>query len=200
MVSIFIEGVLDEVVLRHIIKNKTRMEVAVAVSGKGKPYLRDKARQLNRSAQGYPVIVLADLDNHEPCPADTGRSWMGNAEISQKFLLRFAVLSIEAWLLADRIGLSEFLQISTENIPKEVERINSPKVALVNLARKSRSRTVRAALVPSAKSKAVVGPNYNDELSRFVMSRWNVDAAARSSRSLSKTILRIQELAAQLET
>lgn len=200
MVSIFCEGILDEAVLRRIISEKTNMEVGVAVSKKGKSYIKQKSPSLNKSALGSPIIALADLDQPTPCLASLIATWLEGNPRSSNFLLRFAVLQIEAWLLADRKNISKFLSISEARIPKNPETICCPKLELISLARYSTNRHIRESLIPDRKSGAIVGPNYNSELSKFVASSWDIDSAAEQSRSLSRTVTRITELASRLKT
>ena len=199
MVSIFVEGTLDEAVLRHIIGFKTNLKIGVAVSGKGRPYLAEKALSLNRSARGYPVILLADLDNPGACPHQLTQQWLRETDRSRRFLIRFAILAIEAWLLADRSGLSRFLHVSERMVPLNPDRVPTPKIAIVNLARSSRNRAIRDALVPAQGSKAVVGPSYNGELIRYVTQYWDIDVAASASDSLRRAVSRIEELAREVE-
>lgn len=198
MVSLFCEGNLDAITLRRIIASKTQLSVGVVVSGKGKPYLRSKAQNLNLSARGHPIIVLADQDNSLQCAPQQITDWLGGQQQSNNFLLRFAKLTIEAWFLADKDNLSAFLSVSTALIPNAVETLENPKTALVNLARRSSSRAIRDALVPNARSGATVGPNYSAELSRFVTDGWDIDAATNGCDSLRRTVLRIVELDARV--
>lgn len=195
MVSIFVEGYLDEIVLRKIVTSRTDLEVNISVAGKGKSYLRAKAKQLNLSAKGYPVIVLADQDFIDPCAADQSANWLGGAMVNENFLLRFATLSVESWLLADDRGMAEFLGLNVQKMPADVELLDSPKRVLVNLARGSRNREIRDELVPARYSTAVVGPGYNDCLARYVTSEWNIARAQKRAQSLKRAVLRIEELA-----
>ena len=198
MVSIFTEGPLDETVLRLIIERKMNLEVGVAVSGKGKSYLRSRSRALNRSAKGYPVIVLADQDSVEPCPPGLLEIWLDGDQLEQNFLLRFAALSIEAWLLADTHNISDFLKIPINKIPENVEAVTNPKQALVNLARSSKNSSVRDALVPHGASSASVGSGYNNLMTLFVSRHWDIDAAASNAASLRRAVARIEALAARM--
>lgn len=198
MVSIFSEGLLDEAVLRHIIAKKTSLEVGVSVTQKGKSYIQQRTPALNQSARGSPIVALVDLDSLTACPATIITDWLRNSPRSANFLLRFAVVEIEAWLLADRRNISDFLFVSEARIPRDVETIQDPKAELISSARHSTNRRVREALVPDGKSGAVVGPNYNSELTRFVSSSWDLDAAALQSQSLARAIARIVELEARL--
>ena len=115
--------------------------------------------------------------------------------VNENFLLRFATLSVESWLLADDRGMAEFLGLNVQKMPADVELLDSPKRVLVNLARGSRNREIRDELVPARYSTAVVGPGYNDCLARYVTSEWNIARAQKRAQSLKRAVLRIEELA-----
>jgi hypothetical protein len=91
---------------------------------------------------------------------------------------RVAVHEVEAWLLADRANLARFLSVSRDILPRTVDEIRDPKATLVQIARRSRSRTIREGVPPRASSGRAIGPLYVTELSRFVQNRWDIDAAA----------------------
>lgn len=194
MVSLFCEGDLDAVALRQIIETKTQLSIGVVVSGKGKQYLQSKTTNLNQSARGHPIIVVADQDNPNECASTQVNNWLLGRTRTPNFLLRFASLAIETWLLADRNNICDFLSVARTSVPRNVESIRNPKNTLVNIARSSRNRATREAMVPTNRSRALVGPNYNPELSKFVTQRWDIDAASDESDSLRRAVTRIIEL------
>lgn len=194
MVSIFCEGFLDERVLRKIVQTATGLEVGLSVFGKGKPYLEMRSGQLNKSARGAPIIVLADLDDPKACPADLVVKWLEGQPKADQLLLRFAVLAVESWLLADAGELSAFLEVPTNKMPRDVDSVVAPKLKIVSLARSSKNRAIRDAVVPGKGSRALVGPNYTAEMTRFVENHWRLEVASRSSRSLNAAVRRLQEL------
>ena len=59
-----------------------------------------------------------------------------------------AVREVEAWLLADRKHLAHFLHVPITQIPLAPEELENPKQTLVNLARKSRVRSIQKDMVP----------------------------------------------------
>lgn len=194
MVSIFCEGYIDAVVLRYIIENRTNMTIGVDVHSRGKGYIEERLRSLNRSAQGHPIIVLLDQDGEDDCPNVQTARMLGGAVRNENLLVRFAKLEIESWIMADRESLAMFLDVGVGRIPEQVERVDNPKQTLVNIARQSRSRQIRDAIVPSASSAASVGPLYNMELSRFVRTNWRLNVACEGSQSLRRSLERIIEL------
>ena len=66
----------------------------------------------------------------------------------------------------------------------------------VNQIRSSRLRTD---LLPTSGSTATVGPDYNNRLSQFIHTGWNVFEAEKNSESLRRAVLRIKELASSLQ-
>lgn len=104
------------------------------------------------------------------------------------------VREIEGWLLADREGMAAFLGVSLALIPAAPEALANPKQTLVNLARGSRRRHVKAALVPAEGVSAVVGPEYVIALQEFVGDAWDVGQAGTNALSLQRTVMRLWAL------
>ncbi len=59
--------------------------------------------------------------------------------------------------------------------------------------RKSRRKAVREDIVPPAGSRRTQGPNYNGRLVDYVLHHWEPAACAGVSRSLKRTIDRINK-------
>jgi hypothetical protein len=76
-------------------------------------------------------------------------------------------------------------------IPLQPDQIADPKQSLVNLARRSRRRTLRESIVPRKGSTAVQGPDYNGCLGDFVRNHWNSNAALERSPSLDRAWRRL---------
>ena len=79
-------------------------------------------------------------------------------------------------------------------MPTNPESEPDPKRKLVNIARKSRSKKIRDALVPDQNSTAQVGKLYTSEMKRFVSDFWNIDTARKNSPSLDKCLKRLSEI------
>jgi hypothetical protein len=110
---------------------------------------------------------------------------------------RVAVRAVEAWLLADRERIANCLSISQQLIPDQPDNLIYPKLDLVNLARRSKSRNVREDLVPREGSRRSVGPLYTARLVAFAADEtagWRPDQAAACSESLRRCIHRLQSL------
>lgn len=139
-----------------------------------------------------PHIVLTDLDVFE-CPPALIADWKLHS-VKGRLIFRIAVREVEAWLLADRSGFAEFLGLPPTKIPTVPDSLVDPKQTLVNLARRIKRRRLAEELIPPAGSTSSIGPFYNDRLSEFITSKWNVQSASERSPSLAKALSRIIEL------
>lgn len=116
------------------------------------------------------------------------------------YLNRVAVREVEAWLLADREAFAEFLGISVTLIPQDVDAIADPKQKLINLARKSKNKTLREGIVPNSKTTAKIGRDYNGQLIPFVKQIWKVDSAIPNSSSLERAMKALLKFEPNYET
>ncbi|MCB0764947.1 MAG: hypothetical protein KDB84_09590, partial [Flavobacteriales bacterium] len=114
--------------------------------------------------------------------------------VQGRLIFRIAVREVEAWLLADRAGFAEFLGLPVTKIPQAPESLRDPKQTLINLARRIKRRRLAEELIPPVGSSSSVGPFYNDRLSEFVTTKWNVQSASKRSPSLAKALYRLHEL------
>ena len=108
-------------------------------------------------------------------------------------MFRVAVREIEAWLLADREGIADFLGVRLNSITYHPEDLDDPKQELINLALTGR-KSIKEELVPPQSSTATIGPGYNQELTKYIQSCWNTEKARECSESLSLTIEKIDNL------
>jgi hypothetical protein len=194
-----VEGDVDEAVVRCLIEHiqaKTR-----AVYGRtGKSHLQRRLYGYNQAARFSPWIVLVDLDHDADCAPPFRNSWLPVA--SQYMCFRVVVRAVEAWLMADRERLAQFLSVNIARIPQNVETVDHPKLTIVNIARHSRRREIREDIVPRSGSGRVVGPAYTARLIEFVMSAktgWRPEVAAERSESLKRCLLclhRLKEISA----
>jgi hypothetical protein len=97
--------------------------------------------------------------------------------------------------LMNKENLADFLNVSVAKIPTDPERLNNPKLTLVNLARSSRSKSIREALVPDPGSvTAKEGRLYTSEMIRFIQERWDIAIARGNSESLNRCCNRLEEM------
>ncbi|HEY5959058.1 MAG TPA: hypothetical protein VIV60_21010, partial [Polyangiaceae bacterium] len=156
---------------------------------------KKKAESLNRTALGFPVFMLTDLDSPNRCPFEILESWIA-APRNPDFMLRVAVMEVESWVLAHRDAFAHFAGIGVAQVPSDPDSIADPKQHLVNLVRKSRNAHLRKDIVPTPGSTAAVGPAYNPRLASFVESTWNPTSAAEVSSSLLRTMNALERFVA----
>lgn len=141
-------------------------------------------------AELHPVLCVADTDGQ--CAMTLAAEWRPRWA-PRNFLLRLAVSEAESWLLADREAFAAFLEVAEARIPDRPDNIPDPKRLVVNLARRSRRRTLRQELVSSTNAERP-GAGYNIHLREFAERSWRPREAARRSPSLAKALRRLEEL------
>ena len=157
-------------------------KIVKRIGFQGKSDLERKTPELNRAANGITVFMLTDLDTPRECPPGLIRSWI-RGTLNPRFFFRVAVMEVESWIMADRMGFSDFLSVPLHRIPSPTDNILNPKEFLLSLARRSKKKAVREALVPAQGATFSVGNEYNTLLSEFV--RKHLERAASVSPSLN---------------
>jgi hypothetical protein len=184
-VRLWVEGPLDEAVLRYLLKTIEGYNILGCNQMGGRSKIQKKAADLN-AAKELTSVVLVDLDK-DSCPPTLIGQWLPDGR-SPNFLLRVTVRAVEAWLLADRNNAADFLGIPLKDMPKHPESLDDPCQTLVNLARKSKKRHIREDIVPDPKNKsAQMGKGYNERLSEYVYKAWSIEAALEHAPSLNRT-------------
>ena len=197
VVTTAVEGITDEAVLRRVC---TFIGVPLGnVYGRyGKSYILAKLNGYNNSAQFRHWVVLLDLDNDGLCAPDVLARWLPTP--SRLMRLRVAVREVEAWLLADPERLGKHLSVSAAEIPANPDDVIDPKRFMVELARRSRRRSIRQDMLPAVGSGQAVGPAYVSRMIEFIQddkTGWRPEVAARKSDSLRRCISAISELSKQ---
>jgi len=146
----------------------------------------------NASARFTPVLILRDLDDL-PCPGEVVASRIRDRHPA--CLLRIAVRSLEAWLLADRDALAAHAKIRPARLPERPEELRRPKEALVAALRHSSNRTMRRNLHLDAE-----GPTWQmlgEWSSGFICDAWDPLRAAKTGAvpSLRRAMRRLALLA-----
>jgi len=178
------EDEISEFLSRRILESiggKFCIYNSIVAGGWGK--IKKNIRGYNSTAKSIPFLVLTDLDTTE-CPNLLIREWLPGKK-NHNLMFRVAVKEIESWLLADRRGFSSFFKIHVGSIPINTDLIQDPKLFLMNLVKKSRSRDIIRDICPR-NDNAVVGPNYNGRLKEFVYKKWDVEGARKNSESLNR--------------
>ena len=191
-VVLAVEDRLSDAVATKILE-EFGVEIVKRIGYQGKSYLERKTPEFNRAANGVTVFMLTDLDSPQDCPPRLIRSWIRGA-LNPRFCFRVAVMEVESWVMAGRVGFAAFLSIPSHRIPSPTDDILNPKEFLVSLARRSRNTRLKEALVPTQNNKtAKTGNEYNPRLIQFVRDHWDLERAASTSPSLKRTVDRIRQ-------
>ncbi|MCL6581042.1 MAG: hypothetical protein K6U08_05430 [Firmicutes bacterium] len=200
-VRMAVEGDLDEAVGRRLLA-LVGLECWEKPFGlKGKHGLVKSLPAYCRSARRDPWFILLDLDRDATCAPVLIEQLVG-PKAPELLSLRIAVRAVESWLMADRDGFAKFLAVAPSAVPVDPDEVPVPKQTVVNLARRSRSRQVRQALVPEPESSGVAGPLYGTWLASFVSrpeDGWDPVTAATNSPSLKSCIEALRRLRRRLE-
>ncbi|MEO8096155.1 MAG: hypothetical protein ABI811_00525 [Acidobacteriota bacterium] len=189
--NVAIEDELSEAVLRRLLESANRgYAIGTAYGRSGFGYLKKTIPGWNAAAGGNPFAVMTDLDQHT-CPPQLLEDWF-HVPKHPNLIFIVAVREIESWLLADSANLADFLNVSAKHIPNGVEGLNDPKGTLINIARRSRKRSIKDRIVPRNGSTAQQGPDYNGCLIEFATGSWNIGSASLISASLHRAIVRLQ--------
>jgi hypothetical protein len=183
-----VEGNLDAVVVRRLVSESGIALTRLDTEG-GRDTIQRRIPKILEAAQRETWMVLIDLDA-DPCPGDLRLNW-GIPDRSP-LLFRVAVRSVEAWLMADRQRFSEFLSVSIDRITHEPENLPNAKAELISLARYSRSRDLRDAIIPRQGSGRKQGPLYTEVLSTYVVDVWRPEVARNIAPSLGRCLKRLQ--------
>lgn len=120
--------------------NPRNIEEVRGLSGFGQ--IKKRLPAFNHAAQAAPLLVLTDLDIHAPCPGGVWGAWMGGNARNPNLIFRVAVREVEAWLLADRRNIADFLSVPVADVTIAPESSADPKIEIVDLARRSSSQDV----------------------------------------------------------
>lgn len=191
-----VEGITDEAAVTRLCRECGINLYRVHIPGAGgKKELDQRIASYNAAARLGAWLILRDLDHDADCPADLVARLLPSTWRKESLLLRIPVRSLEAWLLADRTALANFLAVRPALVPDHPEELPRPKRTLVDLARQSRRRDIRRDMVPVDGTSAEVGPGYTSRLIEFITHHWNPLAAASTSDSLSRCLRALRHLA-----
>jgi len=191
VISCAVEGPIDEAVLRRLTA-EVGVILGLVHSKNGKGRLLQRINGFNQAARHSHWVVLVDLDADADCAPPFRSAWLPKPAPNMCF--RVAVHEVEAWLLADRERIADFLGVAIARVPADVETLPDPKRALVALASRSRRRDLREDLVPRPRSGRAVGPGYTTRMIEFIETHWRPDVAASSADSLRRCRRSLQRL------
>ena len=189
-VQLVVEDELSEAVLRKLIGHFAHgLSIFGVYSAGGFGKIKSNVQRFKNASNVIPHIVLTDLDRGT-CAPSLLNDW-GVGTVPQNLLFQVAVREVEAWLLADREGLAEYLNLPVVKIPQHPEQQIDPKQALFSVVRKCKKRRLIEEIVPATGSSASLGPLYNKRMCGFVRENWNMQRASINSDSLSRAIAKI---------
>jgi hypothetical protein len=186
IISAAVEGIVDEAVARKLI-TEAGGRPGTIYGKNGKPFLRRHINGYNSAAHHFPWMVLVDLDHDGECAPPLCEEWVHDP--APYLCFRVAVREVEAWLIADAESLAAFLSVRLTRIPTDPERLQEPKMEMVNFARQSRRREIREDMVPREGSGRSVGPAYASRLIEYVETQWRPQVATRRADSLRRAII-----------
>jgi len=190
IVDALVEGLIDEAVARRIIVSSGH-NFGICYGKKGIGYIQQKIQKFNASAPRGVMLTLVDfMDTRLGCPPEVLCNWLPQRHPNMIF--RVVVREIESWLLADCDNFADFLHVPKNRIPTNPEQLNDPKQTVVNLARHSRSKHIRDALIPGCATSAPVGTLYTSEMISFIQTRWDVRVARRNAPSLNRCMNQLE--------
>jgi hypothetical protein len=190
-VFLAVEGVIDAAVLQRVLIEEG-FEVLATYGLRGKANLDSSLAGFNNAARFAPWVVVRDLDHDADCGAALAAALMPNPSEWMRF--RVAVREPEAWLMADRDALADYLRVRRNLIPADPDVLDDPKQALVNLSRRSSRSVIVGDMVPAEGMSGVVGPGYTARVSEYAAMYWRPTVAAQHSDSLRRCLQRVREL------
>ena len=191
-----VEGISDEAVLRRVVADR-RAEVHRVQIQRGKASLRRALPGYNAAAKRDPWLVLVDLDRDFDCAAALVSAWLPVPSAYMRF--RVVVRKIEGWLLADRERFASYFSVPGSAVPDQPDDLDDAKAALLLAISRSRRKAIREDMLPRPESGRRVGAAYPSRLIEFASDAahgWRPGVAAQRSPSLSRCLLRLDDLIA----
>ncbi|WP_156000803.1 hypothetical protein [Thioalkalivibrio sp. ALJT] len=190
------EDALSSAVAGRLVKDfgGDRFVVTELANTGGSGWLKKRFPEFIGLSNRCPVLVLTDLDR-KPCAPAFAREWFRGVIQPDGLVFRIVVREIEAWVMADRRGFSEFSGVPESMVPRHTEGLDDPKQAMLNLIFRYSPGWMKREIVVDHGSGPKQGLGYNALMCRFVREGWNPQAAAMESQSLERTRQRISELA-----
>lgn len=120
-----VEDELSAAVMRRLIQTTGRkFVISRTINARGYGRLKADMGKFKSASHVLPHVVLTDLDQY-PCPPALLKDWKATA-LPPRLLLRIAVREVEAWLLADREGIANFLSVAKTRCRKTPKRKPTP--------------------------------------------------------------------------
>jgi len=192
VIPVVVEGDTDVPIARNLL-GLVGLDVGTVYGLRGKHWLDQRLRAYNHAARFDRWFVLRDLNGDAPCAPQLLQNLLPAPTVGMCF--RIAIRASEAWLLADRERISEFLSVPAGRIPGNPDNLQDPKREVVDLSRRSRRRAIREDMVPAPGTSSRVGPAYTARIIEFATTLWRPRVAAANSTSLSRCIAALERWA-----
>ena len=187
-----VEGTTDLVVLDKLLRHMKIYGYRSRVAG-GKANILKQLESYNKAVKYTRWLVVLDLDRDDDCAPEHLRNILPTP--NEGMILRIAVHSIEAWIMADRAMLARYLGVHSDNIPPHPDNLVDPKAELITLIeRKCRRTWLRRDMLPTRTSGRKVGEQYTDRMSEFIQLHWRPAVAAGRSASLARCLNALEAL------
>jgi len=196
-IAIATEDELSEQVGKRLV-SEAGLEVSMVLRKNGNGYLRSSIAKFATMALHHPVLVITDLDTGHS-PAHLRMQWLNQKKTPDGLLFHVAVREVEAWLLADHVGMKKLLGAKIGKLPEAPESLRDPKASFLGIASKA-PRDIRSDLVSERNSMAAQGLGYNTRLGQFASTHWKPDEAALRSPSLAALRTDLAELSRKLKS
>ena len=182
-----VEGQTDLHVVNRLLRHVGVSDIQQRESG-GKGKILVNLSKYNEAAQySTKWLVVLDLDRDADCAPGYVKNILPSP--TKGMMLRIAVRSIEAWLMADRGKMAQFLKIPAANFPHNPDTEKDPKRFLIDLIRRRcRGKQFLYDMLPAEKSGREVGPGYSSRIANYVQNSWRPEVAAQHSDSLARCI------------
>ena len=161
----------------------------VITNGSGN--LRKTATRFLGAGNKVCSIFVTDLDNAFS-PTALCNDWFKLpcfGLLPKAMIFRVACHEIESWIIADKVGLANFLEISDVNFSDTPDQLADPKKSLYDVI-KSKCRKKKFLDMLPQKGQAV-GIEYNPMLTEFIKNTWSIEQAMSRSPSLMRAVNRM---------
>ena len=154
------------------------------------------------ASEGIYTYSLVDLDVYDyPCPPALLRDWLGIEQgadivLPPQTILRVAVRTVEAWIMADRKEFARYFDLTESLLPVIPDDKLRPRSVFISLLRKKGTKKFRWMLPGDSH----IGPEYNSILCDFIERHWSPIRAEQNSPSLKRTMERLRAIAKANET
>lgn len=192
-ITIATEDILSERMVIKLINEFDKFEVINSLGKKGNGYIFKNIKKFHQLSFSQNVLIVLDLDNRHDANTFI-KEVLGCIKINKNLKFSISVREIESWLLADKKGISDFLQISKDKIPANPELLLDPKEEIIKLARKGKNTRAKNGIPPQKGAVSKMGLSYNTLLTEFVENFWSSDRAKTNSESLRNILSILKDM------